>query len=71
MRVFWPTFVLGGEKAELKVAVGTAGQGKGTFARIHYKEIAAGIHPVAEIEFPNRDPAKGAIKIKLALPNRC
>jgi hypothetical protein len=71
VRVFWPTFVLGGEKAELRVAVGTAGQGKGAFARIHYKEIAAGIHPVAEIEFPNRDPAKGAIKIKLALLNRC
>jgi hypothetical protein len=71
VRVFWPTFVLGGEKAELRVAVGTAGQGKGTFARLHYKDIADGIHPVAEIEFPNRDPAKGAIKIKLALPKRC
>src|SRR5262249_31856926 len=71
VRVFWPTFVLGGEKAELRVAVGTAGEGKGTFSRLHYKEIADGVHPVASIGFPNRDPAKGAIKIKLALPKRC
>src|SRR5262249_52932496 len=37
VRVISPTLVRGRESAELKVAVGTVGQGKGTFARIHHK----------------------------------
>jgi hypothetical protein len=70
-RVILPTFVRGDKNAELRVRVGTVGQGKGTFARVHHKELAEGIHPVAELEFPHRVPAKGTIKIKLAIPDRC
>jgi hypothetical protein len=55
----------------MRVAVGTVGQGKGTFARLDYKGLAEGMHPIAEVEFSNSVPAKGTIKIKLVLPNRC
>ena len=71
VRAILPKFVRGAEKSDLRVAVGTVGQGKGTFARVHHKELAEGIHPVAELEFPHRVPAKGTIKIKLAIPDRC
>jgi hypothetical protein len=71
VRVILPELKRGKESAELKVAVGTVGQGKGTFARIHHKGLAAGIHPLAKLEYPNRDPAKGTIKFTLALRNRC
>jgi hypothetical protein len=70
-RAILPTFVRGAKHAELRVAVGTVGQGKGTFARVHHKGLADAIQPVAELEFPNRDPAKATIKIKLAIPDRC
>src|SRR5262249_33907531 len=71
VRVISPTLVRGRESAELKVAVGPVGQGKGTFVRIHHKGLAAGIHPVAQLEYPNRDSTKGTIKFTLALRNRC
>jgi hypothetical protein len=71
VRVILPTFVRRGKDIELRVAVGTVGQGKGTFARIHHKGLAGGIRPVAELEFPHRVPAKGTIKVKLTIPDRC
>src|SRR5215471_14688408 len=71
VRAILPKFVRGAENTDLRVAVGTVGRGKGTFARIHHKDLPAGLHPVAEFEFPNRDPAKGPIKINLALTHRC
>ena len=70
-RAVLPTLVRGDLNAELKVALGTPGLGKGTFARIYHKDLPNEIQPVAELEFPNREPAKGAIKVKLTLPERC
>lgn len=71
VRAMVPTFERGARDADLRVAVGTVGQGKGTFAALHHTGLAAGLHPVADVEFPNRVPAKGAIKITLALRHRC
>jgi hypothetical protein len=71
VRTILPTFVRGGKDDDLRVAVGSAGQGKGTFAAIHHTDLANGLHPVAELEFANRVPVKGAIKITLALRHRC
>jgi hypothetical protein len=71
VRVLLPSFVPGDVKSELRVSVGTPGLGNGTFARIHHNRVAAGIQPVAEVEFPNKAPSEGAMKIKTPLPNRC
>jgi hypothetical protein len=71
VRLIFPKFVRGSENVDLRVAVGTAGLGKGTFARLFHTRLAEGIQPEAEIEFPNTDPAKGAIKINLGLALRC
>jgi hypothetical protein len=71
VRAILPKFERGVKDADLRVAVGTVGRGKGTFAAIHYSGLANGLCPVAEVEFPNRVPAKGAIKITLALRHRC
>jgi len=71
VRAILPKFVRGAENTDLRVAVGTVGRGKGTFARILHKDVPKGLHPVAQFEFPHRDPAKGPIKINLALTHRC
>jgi hypothetical protein len=71
VRAILPRFERGGKDADLRVAVGTVGQGKGTFAAIHHTGLASGIHPVAELEFPHQASPKGPIHITLALRNRC
>jgi hypothetical protein len=70
-RAILPTLVRGSDRGELKVAVGSLGQGKGTFARMHHSSAVNGVHPIAEFEFPNRDPEKGTIKVKRALAEQC
>jgi hypothetical protein len=69
--VLLPRFERRAKNVDLRVAVGTVGQGQGTFAAIHRKGLATGVQPVAELEFPNREPAKGPIRLTLALRHRC
>src|SRR5262249_15272228 len=46
VRAILPTFVRGGMDVDLRVAVGTVGQGKGTFPPIHHHDLPNGLHPV-------------------------
>jgi hypothetical protein len=68
---------------ELRAWVGTPGLGKGTFAALVNEQsflatllglpggIPAGVHPVAEIEFPHRNADRPPLKATIALKERC
>jgi hypothetical protein len=68
---------------ELRAWVGTPGLGKGTFAALVNEQsllatllglpggIPSGVHPVAEIEFPNRNADRPPIKATITLKERC
>jgi hypothetical protein len=56
---------------ELFARVGTPGLGKGTFADLAHQTVPADLHPVAVIEFPNRDLGGPAVKLNLVLKERC
>jgi hypothetical protein len=58
---------------ELYAWVGTPGLGKGTFAAIMHQVggIPAKVHPIAEIEFPNKKADGPPIKAKIILKHRC
>jgi hypothetical protein len=51
--------------------IGTPGLGKGAFAGLAHKTVPADVHPVADIEFPNRKPGRPAVKLKVVLKQRC
>src|SRR5262249_51793301 len=54
------------ERLYLRVRVGTAGLGKGTFAALVLPEVT----PIAEIEFPSKKPEGPPILVKEALKER-
>jgi hypothetical protein len=56
---------------ELFAIVGTPGLGKGTFAGLIHKTVPADVHPVADIEFPNRKPGGPSVRLKVILKDRC
>jgi hypothetical protein len=58
---------------ELYAWVGTPGLGKGTFAAIMHQVsgIPGDVHPVAEIEFPNKKANGPPLKAKVILKERC
>jgi hypothetical protein len=58
---------------ELYAWVGTPGLGNGTFAAIMHQVggIPASVHPVADIEFPNKKADGPPIKGKFILKERC
>jgi hypothetical protein len=56
---------------ELYAWIGTPGLGKGTFAALMHKGIPAGVHPIAEIEFPNKEASAPPIRNRVILKKRC
>ncbi len=54
---------------DLDVMVGTPGLGTGTFARLDNNQVAANLHPVAEIVFPIG--GKETEKLRVVLNQRC
>jgi hypothetical protein len=65
-----PTLPLTGE-TELMTRIGTPGTGTGTFAALGAQCVPADVHPVAVIEFPNRDPDKPPLRTTVVLKKRC
>jgi hypothetical protein len=62
------------KEVQIQAYLGSRGliQGKSQVATFLPFEIApADIHPVAEIEFPNKQPLAKAIKVKVILSQRC
>ena len=57
---------------ELSVAasIGTPGVGYNTFATLCFDDVPKDIHPVAEIEFPAKDPGGRPVRTTLELTNR-
>lgn len=63
--------VRGEEPSDLMVRIGTSGIGKGNEAWLNpFKGIPDDIHPVANIEFPNKEPGGKPIKIQVRLTTR-
>jgi hypothetical protein len=60
-----------GEECELTAQIGTPGIGAGTFALMTANIPPSDIHPVAQVEFRHRDPAKPAIRVRVELTQRC
>lgn len=58
---------------ELYAWVGTPGLGNGTFAAIMHQVggVPGDVHPVAEIEFPNKNATGPPLKTKFILKERC
>jgi hypothetical protein len=62
---------VGDKKFELNAAVGTKGLGPGTFAHLIYNVIPDDVFPQATLEFPSADPQEPAIKVDMAIKDRC
>jgi hypothetical protein len=60
-----------GAATDLAVGIGTPGLGKGTFVMRDYQAVPNDAHPVVDLEFPHRDAAKPAIKLRVTLTERC
>lgn len=60
-----------GKARDLYAQVGAAGQGRGTFAALSAGDVPAGVHPVAEVEFPAAVPGAGPLRERVALDGRC
>jgi hypothetical protein len=61
----------GDKPAELDVVIGTQNPGGEWVFLYNDHGIPKDIHPVANIEFPNREPGMPPIKLKVALTQRC
>ncbi len=60
-----------GKETELYAEVGTPGLGAGSFLPVTANIPPKDAHPVAEVEFPHRDPKQPAIKVRVVLKGRC
>jgi len=60
-----------GQECDLTAEIGTPGMGPGTFALLTANIPPAEVHPIAEVEFRHRDPAKPATLVKVELTQRC
>ena len=61
----------GGSADRLRMGIGTPGLGKGTFAFLTTDAVPAGIHPVAEVEFPAASADARPIRARVVLARRC
>ena len=59
------------EEFNLQAEVGTSGSGPGSFVFMMNDTFPKDLHPVAEIEWPHREPGKPSIKISVTLKQRC
>ena len=60
-----------GEESKFYSLIGTTGQSGGTLTAIANTEIAEGLNPKVEFEFPHEDPSQPPIKVTAYLPTRC
>jgi hypothetical protein len=62
----------GDKPGDLATMIGTRGCGPGSFASLAYSGvISEEVHPVADIQFPNKVPGKGPVKDRVVLKHRC
>ena len=61
----------GGHGHKFRAAIGTPGLGIGTFAILDPEAVPAGIHPVAEVEFPAASADAPPIRALVVLERRC
>jgi hypothetical protein len=64
-----PPLVRGKKPTDLCVSVGTFGPKAA--ALVQNKAVPADVHPLAEIEFPSKQPGGQAIHVKVVLDRRC
>jgi hypothetical protein len=60
-----------GKKMPLRVELGSAGIGLGTFNVISNDKPPADVHPIAKVVFPHADPKKPPIEVSVDLNKRC
>jgi hypothetical protein len=60
-----------GQKCEITAQIGTTGLGRGTFVPVTANVPPKELHPVAEVSFPNADPAKPPVTVRVELDSRC
>lgn len=66
-----PPLIRGAETNQLVIRIGTDGIGTGTEAWLNpFKGIPEDVHPVADIEFPNKQSGGKPIKVRLSLTKR-
>jgi hypothetical protein len=59
------------DEFNLQAEVGTSGSGPGSFVSLANDTFPIDLQPVAEIEWPHRDPGKPPIKMSVTLNRRC
>jgi hypothetical protein len=59
------------EEFNLQAEVGTIGSGPASFAFMFNDTFPNDLHPVAEIQWPHREPGKPPIKTSVTLNQRC
>jgi hypothetical protein len=59
------------EEQVLKFALGTPGEGCGSFSYVQYDALPAGAKPVVEIEFPAKAPGERLPPMRVEIPDRC
>jgi hypothetical protein len=59
------------DEQELKLAVGTPGEGPGSFSFVRYDSLPAGAKPVVELEFPAKTPGERLPATRVEIPDRC
>jgi hypothetical protein len=63
-----PDTLITGQEAELNISMGTPGIGAGSFAAIHCCTVLdCKVSPIAEIEFPHRDPHHAPLRVRVAI----
>jgi hypothetical protein len=60
-----------GKTMNLYAQVGTPGRGRGTFVTLSAGDVPAGVHPVAEVEFPAAGPGVKPVRKIVVLGGRC
>jgi RNA polymerase sigma factor (sigma-70 family) len=60
-----------GKREKFTALLGSKGLGNGTFAAFYANYPPDGINPVAEVEFPMRDPRESPFQAKCELGRRC
>ena len=68
--LFSPKLERGNKPAEIQVGLGTRGLGWDAFALLSYDEVPESARPLAEVEFPPREPGGKSPRVTLAL-GRC
>jgi hypothetical protein len=60
-----------GTEGQVMIRLGTPGVLKGSFAAVTTDAVPKDVHPVAEIEFPGRQPDAPPVRLRVTLTKRC